>query len=645
MKRRIKPPPMSTDGASEAEVLDAELVPSAVAIPVAFDVEAKAAHRVERLQWAGAGVFVAVVLVLLLSATVQNFTKASMDDEPFDGPWWATPLQDRHTMDLPMDTLRAQLPVNGTYEVLPYTEHFVEVDLPASEEDIGTPEDDVMHVALWLPDVPEGTKVPVIMTIHPYYDFGGEGIAGADSAPNTVPDGGVGKWVYDTFVPHGYALAQASTFGTGKSTHCQDVKGLGEQVGIQAVVEWLGEQEWSNGHVGLMGKSYAGTTNWEAAQNPSPYLKTIVPISGSIGVQEMFYRNGSSESRAMLYDALYEGSTADATTDDMRMCTDDAIGPLNPFTTWAGADFGGAEWNDYWDERRHLPDVLENYEGSVYLVWGLQDWNVDPYHAFPTYQLLRDAGIHARAIAGQWAHNYPDQPDRHGELSSGYGAEAYPNTSRMDWAVELYAWFEWFLKGEGEEPEQHVQVQTNDGRWHVESTWPPEDLSWWSMGLDEGQADGSIVNNGASIEIVFPPLEQEIHASGMPTLHLSASTRTCNGGQVFATLYADDLRLGHATMDIRYRDGGMDAAFTSPLSEYLMLMEFNPLDVVVPAGKSLRLVLSESGEDYLPSPCAAVGLSVSTGSDSVFSLPLIDRPPSDERWFLAPAWWEQQPIP
>ena len=29
-----------------------------------------------------------------------------------------------------------------------------------------------------LPDVPEGTKIPVIMTIHPYYDFGGEGMPG-----------------------------------------------------------------------------------------------------------------------------------------------------------------------------------------------------------------------------------------------------------------------------------------------------------------------------------------------------------------------------------------------------------------------------------------------------------------------------------
>ena len=50
---------------------------------------------------------------------------------------------------------------------------------------------------------------------------------------------------------------------------------------------------------------------------------------------------------------------------------------------------------------------------------GLQDWNVDPYHAFPTYQMMIDAGINARAIAGQWAHNYPDQPDRHSELAPG----------------------------------------------------------------------------------------------------------------------------------------------------------------------------------------------------------------------------------
>lgn len=624
------------------EVLEAELLPDVVPIPFEYKEGLNQSRRRMQLGIGVGAVFALFVFGLLVSTTVQTYNEVTAEKET---PWWATPLNERADMDLPMDTLRAQLPVNGTYDVLPYTEHFVEVDLPASEDDLGTPGPDLMHVALWLPDVPEGTTVPVIMTIHPYYDFGGEGIVGDDSAPNTVPDGGVGKWVYDTFVPHGYALAQASTFGTGQSTHCQDVKGLGEQIGIQAVVQWLGEQNWSNGNVGLMGKSYAGTTNWEAAQNPSEHLKTIVPISGSIGVQEMFYRNGSSESRAMLYDALYEGATADATDDDMRMCQDDAIGPLNPLTTWAGADFGGAEWNDYWDERRHLPDVLENYNGSVYLVWGLQDWNVDPYHAFPTYQMLKDAGIHTRAIAGQWAHNYPDQPDRHGELGSGYGAEAYPNTSRMDWAVELYAWFEWFLKGQGEEPEPHVQIQTQDGRWHVEDTWPPEDMTWWSKGFDEAAVNGRLVTATQSVTVDFGMLNDTIHISGMPTLHITATTRTCQGGQIFATMYADDLRLGHATMDIRYRDGGMDAQATAPLSTYLMLMEFNPLDTVVPAGSTLRLVLTEDGMDYLPSPCAAIGLRIADNADSVLSLPLIERGEDDERWFDAPPWWEQQEIP
>ena len=110
-------------------------------------------------------------------------------------------------MELDLTQSRSVLPVNGTYGVLTYTEHYVAVDLPASEDDVGFPEDDLMHVALWLPDVPEGVKVPVIMSIHPYYDFGGEGMPGVgpDSNPNTVPDGGIGKWVYDNFISHGYA--------------------------------------------------------------------------------------------------------------------------------------------------------------------------------------------------------------------------------------------------------------------------------------------------------------------------------------------------------------------------------------------------------------------------------------------------------
>ena len=82
----------------------------------------------------------------------------------------------------------------------------------------------------------------------------------------------------------------------------------------------------------------------------------------------------------------------------MRMCSDDAIGPVSPFTTWLGAGFGGDEWNDYWDGKCHLQDVLDNYNGSVYIVWGMQDWNVDPYHAFPTHELLHQQGINVQQL-------------------------------------------------------------------------------------------------------------------------------------------------------------------------------------------------------------------------------------------------------
>ena len=90
----------------------------------------------------------------------------------------------------------------------------------------------------------------------------------------------------------------------------------------------------------------------------------------------MLYRNGSSEARALGYDAAYQAATSDLTTDELRVCQDDVVGPLSPFTTQLWAHYGGAEWNDYWDERRHLPDVLENYYVSIYLLLVIPEWNV-----------------------------------------------------------------------------------------------------------------------------------------------------------------------------------------------------------------------------------------------------------------------------
>ena len=39
---------------------------------------------------------------------------------------------------------------------------------------------------------------------------------------------------------------------------------------------------------------------------------------------------------------------------------------------------------------------------------------------------------------------------------------------RFDWMQDLLEWFDWYLKGEGWQPELHVEIQSNQGQWRIE---------------------------------------------------------------------------------------------------------------------------------------------------------------------------------
>ena len=151
------------------------------------------------------------------------------------------------------------------------------------------------------------------------------------------------------------------------------------------------------------------------------------------------------------------------------------------------------------------------------------------------------------------------------------------------------------------------------------------------------------VSSSSSIVLSSEPLESEIHISGLPTFHAQVRANSCNGGQLFVTMSdgTSGLRLGHATMDLRYRDGGYEAKSVTPFAAYTMQMEFNPMDVVIPEGHIIQLEITESGEDYLPSTCASTGITL-VEAEQPLSLPLIDRAVSDERWFEVPPWWNYQ---
>ena len=567
------------------------------------------------------GATVAVVLVfLMMSRAIGAPLQDQAIEESLDG---YTSIADRHLQNYYTDDQTSYVLKNGSLSgpdgasLWLGTHHFVEFELPLEEG--GAAPNGKVSLAVWVPIMEDGMTVPVIAEFGPYFDE-----ASVETGGIEEPGTWLGTMIIEQIVPHGFAFAQVSVMGTGRSNHCMDLMGTAEQLGVDAAVTWLGSQNWSNGNVGMIGKSYDGSTPWQAAMFGNEHLTTIVPISGLIGVMELMWRNGSSEARApIMHNGVYGSYGIDGDLEDSgNMCPDYIAGPATGGAAWA---WGGEAAGTYWAERYFLDRVLENYNGSVYLIQGMHDWNVDPHMAVPTINLLYDNNIDAKGLFGQWDHDYPDRPqimfDRSGV---GRGIEAFPEMVRMDWMQDLLEWFTYYLKEEGPKPWLGVEIQSNQGPWRFEDRYPMSNTT--ELLLELGSSDLAAVGGGntifpdASSGPVYetPPLDEPLYFGGLPRLHVNVNTASV-GGQIYALLEdcdgADCIHIGHAIMDLRYHAGGADEQTWTPVFEEITaLMEFFPMDVEVAAGHTIKLTLRSTGEDYLPSAASTAVTVVNTGS-------------------------------
>ncbi len=577
-----------------------------------------------------------LLTLLILGASFSGcFGKADSTEEniPISYP----SIWDRHLLDWNSTGSYSLVLEPGPHTALPVQEALIPVD--TSEVWETGPSSAEVHLSYWLPNNTEiGEKVPVIAVISPYFSYG---LQGSESTPTNVVSAGRGEFIFENFVPHGYAFAQVAVFGTEESSGCFDYRGAGEGLGIHAAVEWLGTQEWSNGNVGLYGKSYEGATQWEAAAIGSQYLKTIVPISGTTALHPLLYKNGSAEARSQVMHMNYFSSTVDYNDDDFdNICPDIVEGFFAGPVTYGLGELDPYMEN-YYDERSHIDKAFQNWNGSVYWIQGMQDWNVDPHQVFGGplgynwYQDYIDAGFEVRGMLGQWEHNYPDQWSKHNAQSSGYGGEAIHNMTRWDWAQDLFEWFEYYLKGNGPKPDLHAQIQRNDGEWRIEETWPPLDIEELTIKLGDCEYSGTfvgggppVVGGGQTITIDCPSInpDTELHLSGLASIQLS-TVPSFDGGQVFIEMQDSQtgLRLGHATMDVRYHAGGSEPQTVQPGSEVIMMMEFQGIDALLPAGNGLKFILSDTGEDYLAPACGNACTLHVLPSLSTLQLPIIYR--------------------
>ena len=570
---------------------------------------------------AAIGATIAVVLVfLMLSRTIGAPLEEQAIEESMDG---YTPIWERYMDDYNTGEQNSYVLENGTLtgpdnaSLWLGTHHFVEFDLPLEEG--GSAPNGQVSLAVWIPVMEGNMTVPVIAEFGPYFDE-----ASVETGGIEEPGTWLGTMMIEQIIPHGFAFAQVSVMGTGRSNHCMDLMGTAEQLGVDAAVTWLGTQEWSNGNVGMIGKSYDGSTPWQAAMFGNEHLTTIVPISGLIGVMELMWRNGSSEARApIMHNGVYGSYGLDGDLEDTgNMCPDYIAGPATGGAAWA---WGSEAAGEYWAERYFLDRVIDNYNGSVYLIQGMHDWNVDPHMAVPTINRLYDADIEAKGLFGQWDHDYPDRPqimfDRSGV---GRGGEAFPEMVRMDWMQDLLEWFTYYLKDEGPKPWLGVEIQSNQGQWRFEDRYPMSETNEviWELGSEDllSSGEGNAIRPDASSGPVYqtPPLEEDLYFGGLPRLHVNVNTATM-GGQIYALMEdcfeGTCIHIGHAIMDLRYHAGGSQVQTWTPVFEEITaVMEFFPMDVEVAAGHSIKLTLRSTGEDYLPSAASTLVTVVDAGS-------------------------------
>ncbi|MFU1769450.1 CocE/NonD family hydrolase [Mammaliicoccus sciuri] len=183
------------------------------------------------------------------------------------------------------------------------------------EKDVAVPMSDgaVLYVNVIRPNKPG--KFPVVMSADTYGKDNKPKITNMGSLWPTlgaIPTSSItpeespnpGFWV-----PNDYVVVKVALRGSAKSKGALYPWGLSEAKDYAEIIEWAGEQEWSNGNVGTNGVSYLAVTQWWVASlNPS-HLKAMIPWEGLNDMyREIAFHGGIPDTG--FYRFWYEGIVA-----------------------------------------------------------------------------------------------------------------------------------------------------------------------------------------------------------------------------------------------------------------------------------------------------------------------------------------------
>ena len=298
-------------------------------------------------------------------------------------------------------------------------------------------------------------------------------------------------------------------------------------------VEWFGTQPWSNGKVGTMGDSYAGSDQAALATLDPPHLSTmIVAVGASNYYHSSMRQNGTLEQRFLIYVFRMAVTSREAKADPVLKAALSAIHPdgmsdlvrsfplkegasilreLPSYERWAIDLLTHGDYDDYWKQRGYAPSEYYDEHADVPTLY-LGGW-YDSYarNTCECYvRLSRLKQSPQRLLMGPWTH---------GGYEVTYAGDVdFGTESHVDYLDLKLGWFDHYLKDMNTEvadwsPVRFFTMGTGDGKpndegrldhggyWRSEPDWPLPGTSFTSYYLN---GDGSLSpdNPGGG---AFPP--------------------------------------------------------------------------------------------------------------------------------------------
>jgi uncharacterized protein len=336
---------------------------------------------------------------------------------------------------------------------------------------------------IWRPATADGAdRFPAILEMIPY---------GKDNWRRNA-DTTRGEW----FAARGFALCRLDVRGTGSSGGVAlDEYTADETRDGYDAVEWLAEQPWCSGDVGMWGISYGGFTSIQVAMLRPPHLRAIVPVM-------------ATDDR-YLDDVHYRGGCVTVSELSQYAVSQVAMNAMPP-----DAAFRGRTWREEWRERldatppwlfawlRHQIDgpywrqgsLAPDYDAIEVPIFNLGGWH-DSY-VDPAFRMQERCPAPSHTLVGNWVHSWPHS--------------AYPGPN-LDELHEIARFFDRHLNGvdNGWEREPAVVWYEHEytppvafpaslpGRWRAASAYPHAStaVSAWYFGagsLSVAAGDGGV---------------------------------------------------------------------------------------------------------------------------------------------------------